>query len=74
MGLLKICMDGICLIFDNDKEFIELKRVRKCTTQKDDIFVLEEYGSLFENIKNIIKLNIFLLIKFISEKIPKVNN
>ncbi len=29
------------------KEFIELKRVRKCTTQKDDIFVLEEFGKLF---------------------------
>ena len=38
-------MDGICLIFDNGKEFIELKRVRKCTTQKDDVFVLEEYGN-----------------------------
>jgi hypothetical protein len=37
-------MDGICLIFDDNKEFIELKRVRKCTTQKDDVFVLEEYG------------------------------
>ncbi len=43
-GLLQICMDGICLIFDDNKEFIELKRVRKCTTQKDDVFVLEEYG------------------------------
>lgn len=27
-----------------EREFIELKRVKKCTTQKDDIFVLEEFG------------------------------
>ena len=43
-GLLQICMDGIWLIFEDNKEFIELKRVKKCTTQKDDIFVLEEFG------------------------------
>lgn len=45
-GILQICMDGIGLLFDNSKEFIEIKRVRKCTTQKDDIFVLEEFGIL----------------------------
>lgn len=27
-----------------EREFIELKRVKKCTTQKDDVFVLEEFG------------------------------
>jgi hypothetical protein len=43
-GILQLTMDGIYLTFDNDREFIELKRVRKCTTQKDDIFVIEEYG------------------------------
>ncbi len=26
------------------KEFIELQKIRKCTTQKGDIFVLEEFG------------------------------
>jgi len=43
-GILQICMEGIWLIFSDDKEFIHLKHVRKCTTQKDDIFVLEEFG------------------------------
>ncbi|CAF0724283.1 unnamed protein product [Brachionus calyciflorus] len=42
-GTLEICMDGIILKFGNIKELIELKRVKKCTTQKDDIFVLEEF-------------------------------
>jgi hypothetical protein len=27
------------------KEFIELQKIRKCTTQKGDIFVLEEFGT-----------------------------
>ncbi len=70
-GVLEICMEGIGLVFNEEKvisiffklnkffkskhfiiitflkfkkEFIDLKRVRKCTTQKDDTFVLEEYG------------------------------
>ncbi len=47
-GFLRITMNGIYLTFDNDTEFIELKRVRKCTTQKDDVFVLEEYGMSME--------------------------
>lgn len=46
-GILEIGMDGIGISFGDNKEFIELKRVRKCTTQKDDIFVLEEYGKIF---------------------------
>lgn len=43
-GILEICMDGIGLRFNDKREFIELKRVKKCTTQKDDTFVLEEFG------------------------------
>ena len=60
-GILQVCLEGICLIFENDKvktfsppgerektfspqEFIELPKIRKCTTQKGDIFVLEEFG------------------------------
>lgn len=34
------------ILFYFFQSFIELKRVRKCTTQKDDIFVLEEFGKL----------------------------
>lgn len=65
-GILQVCLEGICLIFENDKviamsrerersigehfssfkEFIELPKIRKCTTQKGDIFVLEEFGSV----------------------------
>jgi hypothetical protein len=44
VGSLRITMTGIYLTFENETEFIELKRVRKCTTHKDDVFVLEEYG------------------------------
>jgi hypothetical protein len=61
-GLLQVCVEGICLTFENDKvsirnysiqmiydmffkEFIELQKIRKCTTQKGDIFVLEEIGT-----------------------------
>lgn len=44
-GTLEICMEGISISFEDGKEFIELKRVRKCTTQKDDVFVLEEFGN-----------------------------
>lgn len=46
-GILEICMDGIGLKFNDKKEFIELKRVKKCTTQKDDTFVLEEFGEFY---------------------------
>ncbi|CAF3593459.1 unnamed protein product [Rotaria socialis] len=42
-GILQVCLEGICLTFENDKEFIELQKIRKCTTQKGDIFVLEEF-------------------------------
>jgi hypothetical protein len=61
-GLLQVCLEGICLTFENDKvniqmilfrllyiffikEFVELQKIRKCTTQKGDIFVLEEFGN-----------------------------
>ncbi|CAF1929500.1 unnamed protein product [Rotaria magnacalcarata] len=43
-GILQVCLEGICLTFENDKEFIELQKIRKCTTRKGDIFVLEEFG------------------------------
>ena len=54
-GTLEICMDGISVSFDDGKEFIELKRVRKCTTQKDDIFVLEEFGNFSKKFNNRMK-------------------
>ncbi|CAM4856304.1 unnamed protein product [Rotaria socialis] len=43
-GLLKVCLEGIWLTFENDKELIDLQKIRKCTTQKGDTFVLEEFG------------------------------
>ena len=49
-GTLEICMEGIHLTFNDAKEFIELKRVRKCTTQKDDTFLLEEFGKSLESL------------------------
>lgn len=66
-GVLEICMDGIGVTFNNQKEFIELKRVRKCTTQKDDIFVLEEFGkSLAQR-----KTYSYILINYYIKKDPK---
>ena len=32
------------------QEFIELQRIRKCTTQKGDIFVLEEQGTVIDSL------------------------
>jgi hypothetical protein len=49
-GVLEICMEGIGLVFNNQKEFIELKRVKKCTTQKDDTFVIEDYDPTLKQI------------------------
>ncbi|RMZ99493.1 MAP kinase-activating death domain [Brachionus plicatilis] len=49
-GFLEISMEGIGIKFEDNKEFIELKRVRKCTTQKDDIFVLEEFDPKIKQI------------------------
>ncbi|CAF4002832.1 unnamed protein product [Rotaria magnacalcarata] len=42
-GLLKVCLEGIWLTFENDKKLIDLQKIRKCTTQKGDTFVLEEF-------------------------------
>ncbi|XP_055900949.1 MAP kinase-activating death domain protein-like isoform X6 [Biomphalaria glabrata] len=42
-GLLQVCMEGIGLLLQNSKLFIELARIRKCFTQKGGIFVLEEF-------------------------------
>lgn len=42
-GLLQVCMEGIGLLFANSKLFIELCRIKKCSTLKGGIFVLEEF-------------------------------
>ncbi|XP_076678087.1 rab3 GDP-GTP exchange factor isoform X4 [Andrena cerasifolii] len=43
-GLLQVCMDGVGLLFANSKFFVRLDHIRKCFTQKDGIFVLEEFN------------------------------
>jgi len=43
-GLLQVCMEGVGLLFANSKFFIRLDHIRKCFTQKDGIFVLEEFN------------------------------
>ncbi|CAF1273258.1 unnamed protein product, partial [Adineta ricciae] len=50
-GLIQVCLEGICLTFENEKEFIELQKIRKCTTQKGDIFVLEEFDSTTKQLR-----------------------
>jgi hypothetical protein len=47
VGVLQVSMEGIGLCFEGKNNFVELKRVRKCTTQNDDIFVLEEFGKQY---------------------------
>ncbi|ELU16417.1 hypothetical protein CAPTEDRAFT_163503 [Capitella teleta] len=42
-GLLQVCMEGIGLLFENSKFFIELGRIKKCYTQTGGVFVLEEF-------------------------------
>ncbi|RUS85082.1 hypothetical protein EGW08_007134 [Elysia chlorotica] len=42
-GLLQVCMEGIGLLLQNSKLFIELERILKCSAQKGGIFVLEEF-------------------------------
>ncbi|XP_032675425.1 MAP kinase-activating death domain protein isoform X5 [Odontomachus brunneus] len=46
-GLLQVCMEGVGLLFANSKDFeffVRLDHIRKCFTQKDGIFVLEEFN------------------------------
>ncbi|KAK9297645.1 hypothetical protein QLX08_008705 [Tetragonisca angustula] len=43
-GLLQVCMEGVGLLFANSKFFVRLDHIRKCFTQKDGIFVLEEFN------------------------------
>ncbi|KAI4497208.1 hypothetical protein M0802_007692 [Mischocyttarus mexicanus] len=57
-GLLQVCMEGVGLLFANSKVtrsltaslfyylqfFVRLDHIRKCFTQKDGIFVLEEFN------------------------------
>ena len=41
--LLQVCMEGISLLFAKREEFIRLALIRKCFTQKGNIFVVEEF-------------------------------
>lgn len=41
--LLQVCMEGISLLFAKREEFIRLSHIRKCFTQKGNIFVVEEF-------------------------------
>ncbi|KMQ93066.1 map kinase-activating death domain protein [Lasius niger] len=51
-GLLQVCMEGVGLLFANSKFFVRLDHIRKCFTQKDGIFVLEEFSAfLFQILK-----------------------
>lgn len=43
-GLIRIQIDGIWLIFNEKNEFINLKHIKKCTTQNNDVFVLEVFN------------------------------
>lgn len=46
-GILQVCMEGVGLLFANSKDFeffVRLENIKKCYTQKEHIFVLEEYN------------------------------
>ncbi|XP_050509889.1 MAP kinase-activating death domain protein isoform X3 [Diabrotica virgifera virgifera] len=43
-GLLQVCMEGVGLLFANSKFFVRLVHIRKCFTQKSNIFVIEEFN------------------------------
>jgi len=43
-GLLQVCMEGVGLLFANSKFFVRLEHIRKCFTQREGIFVLEEFN------------------------------
>ncbi|XP_075545658.1 rab3 GDP-GTP exchange factor isoform X1 [Dermacentor variabilis] len=43
-GILQVCMEGVGLLFANSKFFVRIENIKRCYTQKDIIFVLEEYN------------------------------
>ncbi|KAJ8911142.1 hypothetical protein NQ315_004432 [Exocentrus adspersus] len=43
-GLLQVCMEGVGLLFANSKFFVRIIHIRKCFTQKGNIFVIEEFN------------------------------
>ncbi|XP_074032253.1 LOW QUALITY PROTEIN: rab3 GDP-GTP exchange factor [Leptinotarsa decemlineata] len=43
-GLLQVCMEGVGLLFANSKFFVRIVHIRKCFTQKGNIFVIEEFN------------------------------
>ncbi|CAH1174243.1 unnamed protein product [Phaedon cochleariae] len=43
-GLLQVCMEGVGLLFANSKFFVRIAHIRKCFTQKGNIFVIEEFN------------------------------
>ncbi|XP_057656442.1 MAP kinase-activating death domain protein isoform X1 [Diorhabda carinulata] len=43
-GLLQVCMEGVGLLFANSKFFVRIVHIRKCFTQKSNIFVIEEFN------------------------------
>ncbi|KAG5872380.1 hypothetical protein JTB14_013571 [Gonioctena quinquepunctata] len=46
-GLLQVCMEGVGLLFANSKDFeffVRIIHIRKCFTQKGNIFVIEEFN------------------------------
>ncbi|XP_064482372.1 MAP kinase-activating death domain protein-like [Ornithodoros turicata] len=43
-GILQVCMEGVGLLFANSKFFVRLENIKKCYTQKERIFVLQEYN------------------------------
>nr|XP_023023277.1 MAP kinase-activating death domain protein-like [Leptinotarsa decemlineata] len=46
-GLLQVCMEGVGLLFANSKDFeffVRIVHIRKCFTQKGNIFVIEEFN------------------------------
>ncbi|EEC02724.1 map-kinase activating death domain protein, putative [Ixodes scapularis] len=43
-GILQVCMEGVGLLFANSKFFVRLENIKRCYTQREHIFVLEEYN------------------------------
>uniref|UniRef100_V5HUR2 MAP kinase-activating death domain protein n=1 Tax=Ixodes ricinus TaxID=34613 RepID=V5HUR2_IXORI len=46
-GILQVCMEGVGLLFANSKDFeffVRLENIKRCYTQREHIFVLEEYN------------------------------
>ncbi|XP_077518328.1 rab3 GDP-GTP exchange factor isoform X3 [Amblyomma americanum] len=43
-GILQVCMEGVGLLFANSKFFVRIENIKRCYTQNNIIFVLEEYN------------------------------